>query len=352
MQYQNDDLSKNKSKYKLFGSYFIEAGLVTSNQITEALIEQQNQYPHKKIGEILVIRGWLRPTTLDYFVKKIIEPEREEQRKQNNSLIGQNHKNNQSVAHINNLDLDTKSQEKTQDILALNLDPEKVGKFLLFIIVVLVFSHILAHFGVFILNQYSDIGYSGRLFNLNEESNIPTFYSAFNLALCSILLAIIAGKKQINNSRYTKHWQFLSLLFFLLAIDEIAMIHEILTILRKPLNASGFFYFTWVVPAIIFLIILSFVFISFLKSLPKRIRTLFIFSGIIYVVGAIGVEMVSGYHSEIYGENNFAYGIITTVEELLEMMGILAFIYSLLFYLQNYLGGINLFLSFKKKLSR
>ena len=75
-------------------------------------------------------------------------------------------------------------------------------------------------------------------------------------------------------------------------------------------------------------------------------------SGVIYVGGAVGVEMIGGYHSQMYGENNFAYGMITTIEESLEMMGILVFIYSLLFYLQNYLAKIDLSISFKNKVNR
>ena len=215
----------------------------------------------------------------------------------------------------------------------------------------MIFTSILTQIGTFFLNQYSGAGYSGRLFDLNEESNIPTFYSAFNLAICSILLAVITCKKQRINSRYTNHWKFLSAFFLLLSVDEIAMIHELLSVLRRPLNASGFLYFTWVIPAGLFVLIFTVTFSSFLKSLPKKIRNLFILAGIFYVGGAIGIEMISAYHAELHGENNLIYKVITTVEESLEMMGVLVFIYSLLFYLQNYLGSINLSVSFKKESS-
>ena len=334
MQYIYNNFKQKKNNHKLFGSYFLEAGIVTPDQLQEALIEQKNKYPYKKIGEILLVRGWLQQNTLNYFVKKVIQPEREKQRKENLSLSSE------------------KQQADQESILTLNLRPDKVCKILLVIVMLLIFANILSHSGAFILNQYSSETYSGRLFRLDEESNLPTFYSALSLGMCSILLAIIAYQKKANNSHYTKHWKFLSLLFLLLAVDEIAMMHEILTVLRKPLNASGFFYFTWVIPAFIFLLVFTVTFISFLKSLPQKIRNLFILSGVIYVGGAIGVEMIGGYHSEMYGENNFAYGIITTVEESLEMMGILVFIYSLLFYLQNYLEKINLSISFKNKLNR
>lgn len=331
MPYRENNFKHKSKGHQLFGLYFLEAGILTTEQLLEALREQKNKYPYKKIGEILLIRGLVEQNTLNYFVKKIIQPEREKQRNANKY---------------------SERQLDQQNLLRLNLQPDKVCKILLVTVMVLIFANILSHAGAFILNQYSDANYSGRLFPLDEESNLPTFYSAFSLGFCSILLAIIASYQQKNNSRHTKHWKFLSLLFCLLAIDEIAMMREILSVLREPLNAGGIFYFTLVIPAFIFLIIFTLTFISFFKSLPSRIKTLFMLSGIIYVAGAIGVEMIGGYHSEIYGENNFTYGMITTIEESLEMMGILVFIYSLLFYLQTYLNKINLCVSFKNKLNR
>lgn len=333
MQYTYNNFKHKKSNYKLFGSYFIEAGIVTPEQLQEALREQKNKYPYKKIGEILLVRGYLQQNTLNYFVKKIIRPEREKQRNEKLNIYSQ-------------------TQADRKNILTLNLQPDKVCKILLVIIMLLIFANILSHSGAFILNEYHGGDYSGRLFRLDEESNLPTFYSALSLGFCSLLLSVIAYKKRANNSRYTKHWKFLAVLFFIMAIDEIAMMHEILTVLREPLNASGVFYFTWIIPAFIFLLVFSVAFISFLKALPKKIRTLFMLSGMIYVGGAIGVEMIGGYHSQMYGENNFAYGMITTIEESLEMMGILVFIYSLLFYLQKYLEKINLSISFKNKTNK
>ena len=333
MREQTNNFIQKQKSHKLFGSYFLEAGILSNEQLQEALQEQKNKHPYKKIGEILLLRGWIQQNTLNYFVKKIIQPEREMQRKKN---------------------LQQYSIQKADDRnrLKLNLQPNLVCKILLVIVMILIFANLLSHAGTFILNQHSDTHYSGRLFRLDEESNLPTFYSAFSLGICSILLAIIAFHKQKNNSSYTKHWKFLSLLFFCLAIDEIAMMHEILSVLRGPLNAGGLFYFTWVIPAFIFLLVFVVVFISFLQSLPPRVRTLFMLSGFIYVGGALGVEMIGGYHSQLYGENNFTYGMITTVEESLEMMGILVFIYSLLFYLQNYLTKIDLSISFKNKANR
>jgi hypothetical protein len=60
---------------------------------------------------------------------------------------------------------------------------------------------------------------------------------------------------------------------------------------------------------------------------------LFFVSGSLFVLGAIGFELIGGQHADMYGTNNITYEIITTCEELLEMLGIALFIYTLLSFM-------------------
>ena len=48
MQYRDQNIKHNISNDRLFGSYFVEAGLVRTKQIKAILIEQKTKYPHKK----------------------------------------------------------------------------------------------------------------------------------------------------------------------------------------------------------------------------------------------------------------------------------------------------------------
>ncbi len=48
------------------GQMLILAGLVSPSQVEIALIDQQMS-PHLRLGEILVLRGWLKQETVDYF---------------------------------------------------------------------------------------------------------------------------------------------------------------------------------------------------------------------------------------------------------------------------------------------
>jgi hypothetical protein len=76
------------------------------------------------------------------------------------------------------------------------------------------------------------------------------------------------------------------------------------------------------------------VFWRFLLHLAVRHRRLFAVAAVLYVSGSVGVEMVSAYHADLHGVQNLTYELITVVEEALEMLGVLVFVYALLDYLR------------------
>ena len=60
---------------------------------------------------------------------------------------------------------------------------------------------------------------------------------------------------------------------------------------------------------------------------------LFLISGSLFVLGAIGFEILGGWQEEIYGKFGIFYAICYTCEEFLEMLGVVIFNYSLLTYI-------------------
>lgn len=182
------------------------------------------------------------------------------------------------------------------------------------------------------------------LFNLDREINYPSWYSSFTLLFCAILLGIIAAAKKKQGDRFLSHWKALGFIFVFLSLDEILSIHEILIIddLRKALNLGGFFYFIWVIPGAIFVLLTALAYLKFLRHLPQKTRQLFLLAGSIYVGGALGMEMVCGYYADAVGQRNVIYGLMVSVEEILEMVGVIVFIYALLSYIGSYLEDIDL----------
>lgn len=338
----------NQASERQLGSYLIEAALITSNQLDEALIEQKNG-ADKRLGEILVNRGWIKQKTVEYFVEII-----QSNRRTHNNNSGQNgeleYNDNYYTSSPNQGERLITHSGKPEKILSLpifNFSPQKVSRLLLVAIAFLIIASLLAQFAAYFVSQFTSINYSGRLFVLDEEANIPTLYSAITLAFCSMLLAIISYIKKRVDSRYSGYWKILSLLFLFISLDEACSIHEIfISPLRRLFNASGFFYFAWVIPAIIFLVIFLLGFLGFIKALPQKTRNLFIIAGTLYVGGALGMELIAGYYADNYTQNTITYTVVTTIEESLEMLGIVVFIYALLSYIKLHIEQMKLCIRF------
>jgi hypothetical protein len=66
---------------------------------------------------------------------------------------------------------------------------------------------------------------------------------------------------------------------------------------------------------------------------------LFVAATALYIGGAMGMEMVGGFIITTKGMHPLFYAIATTLEESLEMLGIVVFIHALMSYIKTYVGG-------------
>jgi len=183
-----------------------------------------------------------------------------------------------------------------------------------------------------------------KLFNLDRELNFPTWYSALMLAFCAALLRIIAiGKKQ-QGDRYTKDWQLLSTIFGFLAIDEVVSLHEILIIpeLSEALHLPWFLHSAWVIPGVFFVLWFIRRYSKFIRHLSPKSRRHFVLAGCVYVGGALILEMIGSHFAESLSQQHIVYALIATLEEFLEMTGIVIFIYALLSYLGRWSQQLDL----------
>lgn len=178
-----------------------------------------------------------------------------------------------------------------------------------------------------------------RLFDLNEEGNIPTYFSASLLLLAALLLATISALKRTSGARYALQWTILALTFLYLAVDEGARIHELLIRPTKELlggKTTGIFYFAWVIPGMAITFLFALFFVKFLLHLPVQTRLFFVLAAVLYIGGAIGMEMIGGRYAEQHGAY-LTFNMILTLEESLEMAGMIVFIHALMTYIEaNY----------------
>ncbi len=187
------------------------------------------------------------------------------------------------------------------------------------------------------------------LFYVGNERNIPTAFSVLLLQIAAILLLVITMLKWKKPNSLYLSWAFLCVGFYYLSIDEGWQIHELTLGHKHTANGmlwgyqfSGFLYRYWIIPYILALPFLLFIFWKLLMSLEKRTRRLFILSAVIYLSGVIGMESIGGYIKSIHGIDNWWYYLEVAVEEGLEMAGIIVFIYALSDYLNKNYKEINI----------
>jgi hypothetical protein len=70
--------------------------------------------------------------------------------------------------------------------------------------------------------------------------------------------------------------------------------------------------------------------------LPRKTRRSLILAAVIYVSGALSLEMLSGSLVKWHGtRKNIPVAVLSTLEELLEMIGVVVLIAALLAYIEN-----------------
>jgi hypothetical protein len=198
--------------------------------------------------------------------------------------------------------------------------------------------------GIIFLRATFDIqrflGFS-RLFDLDKESNFPSLFSTGLFLINSGLLFCIASIQpgaRIRSARLS--WLVLSVIFGLLAIDECISIHEMLVVVvRNALNVGGVFHFAWVIPYGVATLGLAVVLTPWFLRLDRRTQSFFGGSAVLFLAGSVGLEMVAGrYLESVSLERDVVYQVMYTIEETLEMCGLILFGYSLMDYLRRNQG--------------
>ncbi|WP_336495267.1 hypothetical protein [Aliivibrio fischeri] len=216
----------------------------------------------------------------------------------------------------------------------IELNSKKLLMFFISIIVFLVIANGFAIISEHFLS-YSHMETIIRLFNVDKEMNVPTLYSSCAMIFASVLLALIAYVHFNKNEQYLA-WAGLSAIFLFLALDEMTELHEMLVgPVRNSLNTTGILYFAWVIPYAALLLVFGLTYFKFLFRLPTNTRNRLILAGIIYVSGALVMELIGGKIAEQYSTDALIYAISYTIEETLEMLGIATLIYTATTYISE-----------------
>ena len=139
--------------------------------------------------------------------------------------------------------------------MKLTLSADRVARRLAILVVCLCAASVASQ-GVRVVSDSRHVQEATRIFKVDREGSIPTYFSALMLLAAAGALAVIARRER--GRRYARHWTGLAAIFLYLSVDEAVGIHE-LTIdpTRELLGVRGFLLFTWVVPAAALLVVFA-----------------------------------------------------------------------------------------------
>src|SRR5215204_4303725 len=211
-----------------------------------------------------------------------------------------------------------------EDIMELTIYVKKIVRAMIIAVLLITLISFAARVAMYLWGQE---GYLQplRIFDVGEERSIPTWFESIQFLLCSILEAIGQQSERLLHN-------------------------------TTGFIPSGAIKFFWVVPGTIFVFIVLVAYLRFLADLPQSTRRLFLFAGAVFVLGALGLEMLSAQvSSSSEGIANFfgmelglsrhsgsaipkiMIGLQTCFEEMFEMLGLTAFVYALLAYIRSYI---------------
>jgi len=165
-----------------------------------------------------------------------------------------------------------------------------------------------------------------QLFDVDQENNLPTWFSELLLLIACASLWVCAKGKRAEGNRWSRHWYVLFVGFLLMAIDEVAGVHE---------SINSFIVVTWAIPMGIASLLAGLAFIPFLGHLPNRIALLFVVAGLMFVTGAAGLEIIGNSLVAQSLRDTLEYNMWTLLEEALEMFGVILFTHTLLTYMRK-----------------
>jgi hypothetical protein len=182
-----------------------------------------------------------------------------------------------------------------------------------------------------------------RLFDNSIKAYVPTVYSfllSLTAALLLLLSALLAWLSKLN--RTCPGWLLMSAVFLLLSLDEFVRFHEqiipyfyrLIKLSDKSLTRFTVFLFIAVGLGLAGLKL-----VQFLARLPLRTKKVFLLSGSIYLLGAVGITNAEQilYHTNLGSHilSGILYYLLVNLEEACEMIAVILFATGVIDYIAN-----------------
>ena len=172
--------------------------------------------------------------------------------------------------------------------------------------------------------------------DVGDEVSIGTWFATL-LFIAAATALFFAGRQEDQGSRRGGFGgNSLAIVMILLSIDESASLHERFgDVLEEVVETGGFLHYIWVVPGTIFVVAVVLGHLGWLRTLPASTRNGMVLGGVVFVVGAVGMEILAAPLAEAGKDETLAVVSLIAIEEFLEMAGLSVFIIAVLGHLQG-----------------
>ena len=215
-------------------------------------------------------------------------------------------------------------------------------------VILVVISAFVAPQGDELLEKKASLSYSimsepSRVFNIDQEANIPTWFTAGVAFYLAMMASIIASAVK-SQGKSAWAWRGIALMSIYISMDELAGFHELaIDPIRDNWEISPWLYQSWIIPAMALVVLISIIYSRFVWKLPMYFKFYLLLGGLIYLTGAIGVESIGGFVLTTQGLNDW-YVQLAHIEEFLEMMGLIIILYSMVEYARRELKSMTVLL--------
>lgn len=223
------------------------------------------------------------------------------------------------------------------------LSPERLFRYLLIIITVLLAANVIgiATSRIFYHGHIFGLAY---IFNFNINTSIPALFEFVIIFFSSLILIAITVKSRTIGERHWI-WFSLSILFVVLSLLKIVplmrIIYFLIHYLKHAITNTSLIIIIIVLASLLTLYIIKSI-ISFHLKLSSHFRKMFLLSAGIFIFGAIILDQIGNIIGVQYGKQSLIYALMYTIEELMEMLGIAVFIYSLTQYFNDKFGDLSI----------
>lgn len=155
------------------------------------------------------------------------------------------------------------------------------------------------------------------LLSLSAEGNLPTWFASSLLLGCACTAGAIAARLA-PAARWRRHWWGIAIALGGVSLDEVAGLHEQL---GGTFGTGGILYFDWVLIAGPVVAVLAVLYLPFLRALSSPTRERMLVAAVVFVSGALVMELPLGWWTERAGSDGVGYALIDWVEETLELVG-------------------------------